>query len=61
MAVPMKSRPNTRDHHDHASEHQRTPLPLPEPPADVATDKPAVEDLPQGKDAAAEAAKAKDD
>jgi hypothetical protein len=39
----------------------RIPLRLPEQLEEIATDKPAVEDLPQGKDAAAEAAKAKDD
>jgi len=40
---------------------KRVPVRLPEQPEDAATDKPVVEDLPQGKDAAAEAAEAKDD
>jgi hypothetical protein len=37
------------------------PLRLPERLEDAATDKPVVEDLPQGKDATRKAAKAKDD
>ena len=54
----MKSRPIQRDH---KPKQMRLASRLSEKPVEASTDKPVVEDLPQGKDAAQEAAKAKDD